>query len=105
MEEDAARANTELRMPLSESGTRPAHKYYRHDLVGCQVEDTEGRLIGNVTAVEGPMEASRLVIAAPHGEVLIPLVAEICVNVDTATKLIRVAAPEGLLELNVKQEL
>jgi 16S rRNA processing protein RimM len=105
MDEADALANAELRMPLSEMGTLPAHTYYRHDLVGCQVEDTDGRLIGNVTAVEGPMEASRLVIAAPHGEVLIPLVAEICVDVDTAMKLIRVAAPEGLLELNVKQEL
>ena len=32
--------------------------------------------------------------------VLIPLVAEICVEVDPAARRIRVAAPEGLLELN-----
>ena len=81
-------------------GTLPERTYYRHDLVGCEVEDTDGRLIGAVTAVEGPMEASRLVIAAPHGEVLIPLVAAICVDVNPAAKRIRVAAPEGLLELN-----
>ena len=95
-------AGVELRMPLSALGTLPAQTYYRHDLVGCQVEDTEGRLIGEVTAVEGPMEASRLVIAAPHGEVLIPLVAAICVEVSPAQKRIRVAAPDGLLELNAK---
>lgn len=100
MDDAEALADAELRMPLSEMGTLPAHTYYRHDLVGCRVEDTEGRLIGNVTAVEGPMEASRLVIAAPHGEVLIPLVAEICVEVNPAAKRIRVAAPDGLLELN-----
>jgi len=89
-------------MPLSEMGELPGGTYYRHDLVGCQVEDTAGRLIGEVTAVEGPMEGSRLVIAAPHGEVLIPLVAPICVEVDPAAKRIRVAAPDGLLELNAR---
>ncbi len=101
--EDAEKlVEAELRMPLSEMGTLPERTYYRHDLVGCRVEDTDGRMIGEVTAVEGPMEASRLVIAAPHGEVLIPLVADICVEVNPAEKRIRVAAPDGLLELNQK---
>ena len=95
-------AGAELKMPLSELGTLPEQTYYRHDLVGCRVEDTDGRVIGEVTAVEGPMEASRLVIAAPHGEVLIPLVAPICVEVAPAARRITVAAPEGLLELNAR---
>lgn len=101
---DQAEALTgaELKMPLSEMGTLPERTYYRHDLVGCRVEDTEGRLIGEVAAVEGTMEASRLVINAPHGEVLIPMVDAICVEVNPAAKRIRVAAPEGLLELNEK---
>jgi 16S rRNA processing protein RimM len=100
MDAAEALAGAELKMPVREMGTLPAGTYYRHDLVGCKVEDTEGRSIGEVTAVEGPMEASRLVIAAPHGEVLIPLVADICVEVKPAEKRIRVAAPDGLLELN-----
>jgi 16S rRNA processing protein RimM len=95
-------AGAELKMPLGEMGALPERTYYRHDLVGCRVEDTDGRMIGEVTAVEGPMEASRLVIAAPHGEVLIPLVADICVEVNPDEKRIRVAAPTGLLELNQK---
>jgi hypothetical protein len=45
---------------------------------------------------------SRLVINAPHGEVLIPLVADICVAVDPKAKRIRVAAPDGLIELNAR---
>jgi len=102
MDQADALAGAELKMPLSEMGELPGGTYYRHDLVGCQVEDTEGRLIGEVTAVEGPMETSRLVIAAPHGEVLIPLVAPICVEVDPAAKRIRVAAPDGLLEINAR---
>ncbi len=95
-------AGAELKMPADALGALPAGTYYRHDLVGCQVQDTEGRIIGEVAAVEGPMNGSRLVINAPHGEVLIPLVAAICVEVDPGARRIRVAAPEGLIQLNAK---
>ena len=95
-----AMAGMELKMPAASLDALPAGTYYRHDLIGCEVQDTEGRILGEVAAVEGTLEASRLVINAPHGEVLIPLVAAICVDVDPAARKIRVAAPEGLLELN-----
>lgn len=95
-------AGAELKLPASELAALPDGTFYRHDLVGCEVRDTDGRIIGEVAAVEGPMEASRLVIHAPHGEVLIPLVAEICVEVAPAEKKIRVKAPEGLIELNAR---
>lgn len=98
----ASLAGAELKMPVEALGALPAGTFYRHELVGCEVQDTEGRIIGDVAAVEGPMEGSRLVINAPHGEVLIPLVADICVEVDPKARRIRVAAPEGLIELNAK---
>jgi 16S rRNA processing protein RimM len=93
-------AGADLKVPAETLGALPPGTFYRHDLVGCEVRDTEGRIIGEVAAVEGPMEGSRLVINAPHGEVLIPLVADICVEVDPGARRIRVAAPEGLIELN-----
>ena len=95
-----ALAGAELKVAAETLGDLPPGTYYRHDLVGCEVQDTDGRIIGEVAAVEGPIDGSRLVIKAPHGEVLIPLVAAICVEVDPGARRIRVAAPEGLLELN-----
>lgn len=95
-----ALAGAEVKVPASTLPALPEGTYYRHDLVGCDVQDTEGRLIGDVIRVEGPLEASRLVVKAPHGEVLIPVVAEICVEIAPAARRIRVRAPEGLLELN-----
>ena len=100
--EAEALAGVELRVLASELPALPEGTYYRHDLVGCEVQDTEGRLIGAVIAVEGPLEASRLVVDAPHGEVLIPLVSEMCVEIAPADKRIRVKVPEGLIELNSK---
>jgi 16S rRNA processing protein RimM len=93
-------ANAELRVPAASLGPLPENTYYRHELVGCEVRDTEGRLIGEVAAVEGPIERSRLVINAPHGEVLIPLVADICIEVNPGAKRVRVKAPEGLIDVN-----
>jgi 16S rRNA processing protein RimM len=101
--DDADRlAEAELRVPAATLAPLPERTYYRHELVGCEVQDTEGRLIGEVAAVEGPIEMSRLVVNAPHGEVLIPLVDEICVEVAPAERRIRIKAPDGLIELNAK---
>jgi 16S rRNA processing protein RimM len=102
MNDAEALAGAELKVSSNDIPPLPEGTYYRHDLVGCEVQDTDGRIIGTVAGVEGSLEASRLVIEAPHGEVLIPLVAEICVEVDPAARRIRVAAPEGLIELNAK---
>lgn len=78
----------------------PEGTFYRHDLVGCEVRNSRGALIGRVTAVEGPMDRSHLVVVGASGEVLIPLVADICQAVDPASRTIVVTPPEGLLELN-----
>lgn len=100
MHDAEALAGVELKMPASALGALPANAFYRHDLVGCDVKDTAGRAIGRVTDVEGPMEQSRLVVAGPKGELLIPMAEGICVSVDTAAKTIVVDPPDGLLEVN-----
>jgi 16S rRNA processing protein RimM len=100
MNDAEALAGADLRVAAADAMPLPDGTYYHYDLIGCEVQDTEGRLIGQVAAVEGPLELSRLVVSAPHGEVLIPLAADICVEIDPAGKRIRVAAPEGLIELN-----
>jgi 16S rRNA processing protein RimM len=103
MNDAEALAGAELKVNADDVMALPQGTYYRHELVGCEVQDTEGRLIGEVAAVEGPLDRSRLVINAPHGEVLIPLAADICVEIDPEAKRIRIAAPEGLIELNSKR--
>jgi len=98
---DAAEAllGAELRMREAELPPLPPGTYYRHDLVGCEVTDTKGQAIGRVTSVDGPLDQSRLVIAGPRGEVMVPMVDGICVRVDPAAKVIVVDPPAGLLDL------
>jgi len=99
---DAERlAGVELRIPASEVGPLPERTFHHHELVGCEVRDIGGALIGQVRAIEGPMERSRLVVESERGEVQIPLADAICVSIDPAARRIVVNPPEGLIELNL----
>lgn len=98
---DAERlAGQELRVPRDRLAALPAHTFYRHELVGCAVETTTGERVGEVSAVEGTLGGSRLVVDGPRGEILVPLAAEICVGIDVNARRIVIDAPDGLLDLN-----
>ena len=103
MNDAEALAGAELKMPASALAPLPGNTYYRHDLVGCDVKDTTGRVIGRVTDVEGPIERSLLVVGEGRGEMMIPMVDGICVSVDLATKIIVVDPPDGLVGLNASR--
>ena len=93
-------AGYELRVPIDRLATLPPGTFYRHDLIGCRVETTDGTLVGTVTDVEGTMAGSRLVVDGTCGEVQIPLVSDICPVVEPAAKRIVIDPPEGLIEVN-----
>ena len=98
---DAAEAivGAELKVPEAELPPLPDGTYYRHDLVGCEVRTKDGQVVGKVTDVEGSLERSRLVVARKGGELLVPMVETICVEVDPVGKRIVIDPPEGLLDL------
>jgi 16S rRNA processing protein RimM len=100
MNDAEALAGAPLWIAESAAAPLPDGMFYRHDLVGCEVRDVAAGIVGRVTAVEGPLERSHLVVAGRRGEVLIPLAADICVSVDPAARAIVVRAPEGLLDAN-----
>lgn len=98
----AALAGCELAVPESEAVELGEGEFYDWQLEGCRVETTEGRAVGTVREVlHTGGEAPVLVIGDEGGrEHLVPLAESICVGIDVAAKLIRVDAPEGLLELD-----
>jgi 16S rRNA processing protein RimM len=99
--EDVERlSGLDLRVPEDALQPLPEGVYYVHDLVGCVVETASGERVGEVSRVDGGAGASLLSVAGPHGEVLVPLAADICVEVDIVGRRIRISPPEGLLELN-----
>jgi 16S rRNA processing protein RimM len=99
-EEAAALAGCELAVPESEAVGLEEGEFYDWQLQGCRVETVEGANVGTVREVlHTGGEAPVLVILDEDGrENLVPLAESICVEIDVAAKLIRVDAPEGLLE-------
>lgn len=92
---------TELRIAQRDDDAQllEAGQYFHRDLIGCAVVTETGEPIGEVRAVEGGGNATRLVVRSRRNEVLIPFADEIC-TVDVPNKRITVRPPEGLLELN-----
>jgi 16S rRNA processing protein RimM len=101
MNDAEALAGADLWLGEGEIAPLPAGTFYRHDLVGCEVRDAHGTMLGRVTGVEGTMDRSYLVV---DGDVMIPLVEGICLAVDIAGRRVTVDPPEGLLNLNRRGE-
>lgn len=95
-----ALAGIELRIPNEALQPLEAGSFYHHQLTGCRVDTVSGQTVGDVVRVEGGAGASRLVLEGPRGEIQVPLVRDICVDIDVDAKRIRIDPPEGLLELN-----
>jgi 16S rRNA processing protein RimM len=102
---DTARelAGLEFRVPRSALADLPPGAFYRHELVGAVVELKDGTRVGTVSDVQGEAGSSRLVVQGEFGEVLIPLVEEICTSIEPAAGRVVIAPPEGLLDLNVRR--
>ncbi|MDT5159057.1 MAG: rRNA processing protein RimM [Acidobacteriota bacterium] len=99
-EEAAALAGCELAVPESEAVELEEGEFYDWQLEGSLVETIEGRPLGTVREVlHTGGEAPVLIIRDEvERENLVPLALSICVEIDVSAKLIRVDAPEGLLE-------
>lgn len=96
MDDAETLAGKDVWLPAASLAPLPDGTFYRHDLVGCEVRDTADALIGRVTAVEGTLERSHLVV---DGQVMIPMVEDICLRIDLAARRVIVNPPEGLIEV------
>lgn len=102
MNDAEALRGAELRVPEQDLHPLPEGRYYRHQLLDCEVVTVEGRLVGVVEGFDGA-DADRLAVRGPAGEVLVPLVEPIVVAIDIAARRIVIDPPEGLLELNAPE--
>jgi 16S rRNA processing protein RimM len=90
----------ELAVPEAERVQLEEDAFYDWELEGCRVETIEGTQLGAVTEVMRTGGVEILVVKNNTGdEYLIPLAEDICVEIDIASKRIRVDPPEGLLEM------
>jgi 16S rRNA processing protein RimM len=99
-EEAATLAGWELTVPEAEAVELEEGEFYDWQLTGCRAETVDGVTVGTVTEVlHYGGGAPVLVIRDERGkENLVPFAESICVEVDLENKLIRVDAPEGLID-------
>lgn len=99
---EAAKVLVGCQVAVSESDRiqLPADSFYDWELAGSEVRNLAGELLGHVREVmRTPGGEMLLIEKTGGGEALVPMVREICVQIDIAGKLIRVDPPAGLLEL------
>ncbi len=101
VEEASALVGYEFAVPEAERVELPEDEFYDWELEGCRVESIAGEEIGRVREVlrTGGVEVLAIDNKLTGREHLIPLAEDICVEIDIERKLIRVDAPEGLLEM------
>ena len=94
---EAARG-TELTCAIDPS-ERPEdpEEFYDHQLVGLQVETTDGKQVGELLRVEHGAAQDLLVIGTPGGEVLFPFVSVLVPEVDLPGRRIVLDDRPGLL--------
>jgi 16S rRNA processing protein RimM len=90
----------ELRIPGDAVRPVGPGAYYVHDLIGCRVTTAAGEVVGTVERVQLDAGTPLLAVRSLKGEVLVPLAAAICREVDVSGKRIVIDAPEGLIDLN-----
>lgn len=73
-------------------------EYFDWELTGCEVETVDGKKIGRVKEIMRTGGTEILVVEDAGKDYLIPFAEAICPEVDIENKLIRVDAPEGLLD-------
>jgi len=93
-----------LLIPEAEAMPLGDHENYLHDLMGLQVETTDGRLLGELKEVLFTGANDVYVVSGPDGEVLLPAIRDVVLQVDLPARRMVVALPEGLLAEAVPEE-
>ena len=93
-----------MAIPLAERAALDEDETYIGDLIGCALVDVAGAepvTVGEIEEVDrtaGPV--ALLVVAGKSGEVLVPFAKDYLRKIDLEAKLVEMALPEGLIDLN-----
>jgi 16S rRNA processing protein RimM len=71
---------------------------YLHELLGMQVSDEAAGRLGEITEVYELPQGVAVEVSGPRGSVIVPWRPEIVREVDVDARVVRIAAPPGLLD-------
>ena len=90
--------NRYLLIPAADAMPLGEHENYLHDLIGLEVETSDGQHLGELREVLFTNANDVYVVRVPAGEVLLPAIRSVVLQVDLSTRRMVVALPEGLLD-------
>lgn len=90
--------NCDICIPETEVVELETGEFFDWELEDCEVETIEGEKLGKVQELMRTGGTEILVVKGAKKEYLIPFAETICVDVDIENKLIKIDAPQGLLE-------
>jgi len=91
----------EVSIPIEERAEIPEGEYYQSDLVGCEVINADGRLLGVIEGWQETAGTALVEVKRPDGkELLVPFAKSIFTRIDLDQKRVEVNLPEGLEDLN-----
>ena len=73
-------------------------EYYWADLLGIKVETREGKQIGKVREIFSTGAHDVYVVEGKRGEIFLPAIGEVILDIDLAKRVMKVARIEGLWE-------
>ncbi|MBM4183564.1 MAG: 16S rRNA processing protein RimM [Gemmatimonadetes bacterium] len=88
-----------LMMPIESLAPLERGQVFYHQLLGMEVVTKEGERVGEIAEVYELRPAAMLEVHGPDGDVMIPYLSHIVVEVDTAARRMVIDPPEGLLDL------
>ena len=89
-----------LYLPLAALPKLSGNKFYYHEVIGFEVEDTQFGKVGKIIGVNDTTTQALFEIEDEQGnEILIPIIDSFIEKVDRAKQKIIVNTPEGLIDL------
>lgn len=85
-----------LFIPAAEAAPLSDDEYYEHELLGAMVEEHDGAVLGQVSEVLFTGANQVLIVKGPSGELLIPVLKSVVLEIDRTARRIVVALPAGL---------
>jgi len=88
-----------LYLPLSALPKLEGNKFYFHEVIGFDVEDTRLGIIGKIVSINDSSAQPLFEIEHNGIEILVPMIDDFIVAIDRANKKVVLNTPEGLVDL------
>ncbi len=98
-EESNLLVGKDLYLPLEMLPKLDGNKFYFHEIIGFEVVDETKGNIGIVKEVYDNTTQPIMVVELEEKEILIPIIDEVIKEVDRDNKVIKIIAPQGLIDI------